>query len=150
MLALKQIMEEKDKKAQFIAKNYFFNNAPFYKVDEKYEINEPPIMDESQIDKEYDLRYDIIEKIICAKLEENIKVFRVRFRKRVSDYQPPDADLKIDEIKKWAPIVLVDFYESKLHNFNHNENNENNDSHSDIDMENEMESEHAKISSEDE
>ena len=143
MLALKQIMEEKDKKAEFKARNYFFNNVPTYKIDEKYEINEPPIMDESQIDKEYDLRHDIIEKIIYGKLEDNTKVFRVRFRKRASGYQPPDADLKIDEVKKWAPVVLVEYYESKLHIFNHNDNN---DSQSDIDME----SEHAELSSDDE
>ena len=140
MLALKQIMEEKDKKAKIIAQNYFFNNVPTYKIDERYEINEPPIMDESQIDKEYDLRHDIVDKIISAKCEESTKIFRVRFKKRASGYQPPDAELNIDELKKWAPVALVEFYESKLHNFNHNE------SHSDV----EMESEHEDISSDNE
>ena len=131
MLALKQIMEEKDKKAQMKAKTYFFNNVPICKVDKKYEINEPPVMDESQIDKEYDLRYDIVDKIICAKCEDNTKIFKVAFRKRASGYQPPDAELNIDEIKKWAPVALVDFYESKLHFF---KNNDNFDSPSDEDM----------------
>ena len=139
-------MEEKDKKAQYLAKTYFFNNIPRYKIDEKYEINEPPIMDESQIDKEYDLRHDIIDKILSAKCEDGTKIFRVRFKKRASGHQPPDAELKIDEIKKWAPVALVEFYESKLHNF---KNNDNNDSPSDVDMDSDH-SEHAEITSDDE
>ena len=147
MLALKQIMEENDKKAKFLAKNYFFNNIPIYKIDPKYEINEPPILDESQIDKEYDLRHDIIEKILSAKCEDNTKIFKVRFRKRASGYQPRDAELNIDEIKKWAPVTLVDFYESKLHNFkNNNDNADNYDSPSDVDMD----SDHGENSSESE
>ena len=137
-----QIMEEEDEKSRFLEINPIFYNIPTYKIDKKYEINEPPILDESEIDKDYDLRYDIIEKIIYGRLDKSTKVFRVRFRKRASGYQPPDAELEIDEIKKWAPIVLVEYYESKLLSFNPKQN----DSNSDINSE----SEFIEITSDDE
>ena len=118
-------MEEEEEKSKFLEINPFFYNIPTYKIDKKYEINEPPILDESEIDKNYNLRYDVIEKIIYGRLDKSTKVFGVRFRKRASGYQPPDAELEIDEIKKWAPIVLVEYYESKLLFFNPDQNDTN-------------------------
>ena len=71
MEKLKPIMEEKKKKLNIKLKQ------PTYKIVEKYEINDdPPIKEESQIDKEYDIRYDIIEKILsvkCIIIQKNLK-----------------------------------------------------------------------------
>lgn len=148
MLALKQIMEEKDKKAKGDKGNFFFSNIPTYKIEDKYQIKEPPIFEENLVGKQYDLRLDIIDKILNGRTEDNMKIFRVCFKKRPSGYRPQDAELSIDEIKKWAPVTLVDFYESKLHTFSRNDGN---DSHSDMmDEENNFASDPVGASSDDE
>ena len=119
---VKEFLKKKKNKSidltHIIYSGYF--KIPKYNLPKEYQVTEPLIFDEEKVGKNFNLSYDIIEKVIYQK--ERCTKFYVKFCQRPSGYTPPNAYLTRIQMKQYAPIKLVEFYETLIGKTINNQN----------------------------
>lgn len=74
------------------------------------------IENEEEVGKNYDLRFDVVAKIKSVEFIKDKKTMecQVEFRPRPSGFKPDDAIITTKELKKYAPLQLCEFFETKI------------------------------------